>query len=99
MASECATNDGETGVDGSGGEERRKERCRDNRTCLWTTLVVGGGLLLTDGILAIVALASPKDVGVSAEDALSKGQRGFLGFMTLVIFIEGIVLATCDWCE
>ena len=73
--------------------------CRDNKTCLWMSVVVGGCLLVAELILVVVILASPKAMGISAEDALSKGQRGFLGSFTLVMLIEGIVIATCDWCK
>ena len=83
-------------MDESGGEDGC---CRDNKACLRASLIVGGSLLFTDIILAIVALSSPEAVGISEDDALSKGQRGFLGFITLIIIIEGFVIATCDWCE
>ena len=83
-------------MEDSGGEDGC---CRDNKICLKASLTVGGSLLFTDIILAIVALSSPEAVGISADDALSKGQRGFLGFITLIIIIEGFVIATCNWCE
>ena len=73
--------------------------CRDNKTCLWISVVVGGCLLLADLILIVVMLASPKAVGISEDDVLSRGQRGFLGSLTLVTLIEGVVIATCDWCK
>ena len=63
------------------------------------SVLVGGCLLLADLILIVMILASPKVMGISEDDVLSRGQRGFLGSLTLVTLIEGVVIATCDWCK
>ena len=73
--------------------------CRDNKACLWTSFAVGVCFLIADIVLACVALTIPKVLGISADDALSKEQRILLGVITILIFVEGIVIATVDWCE
>ena len=89
-------NNTDSALEDAGGEDGC---CRDNKTCLWITVVGGVCLLITEIIIAGVTLIAPKDVGISADDELCAGQRAFLGGFTVIIFLEGALIASWDWCK